>query len=388
MLNNISIVGENCYGCRSCEQICPQKCIAFEDRGEGFLYPAVNVSICLNCGKCLMVCPAKNAVARSYPIAVYGFKNHNQRRIINSASGGASDVFANYIFSHGGIIFGVAYDERMLPINFACKSREDLNRIQSSKYVASDTKHSYSETKVFLDQGIEVLYFGTPCQIQGLLLFLQKKYSNLYTISIICHGTPSYKAFRLYLDALENTKKSHIVDFNFRCKHHCEFDKDPYVFCASFENGKKYYKKSIYTAYGLDFFNAANFRESCYRCQFATPERVGDICIGDYLGITKKDKNFYDKKGVSIVIINSENGFELFNKIKNSAETITVDYEYVVLKQTTLRGPTKRHYARDTFYTNLNIKYYQKNVLLRRWIGRIMPLWMKKIIQRRKYTQK
>lgn len=52
---------ENCCGCSACYAICPMNAIAMEPDEEGFLYPIVDVAVCIRCYKCLSVCGFKKA---------------------------------------------------------------------------------------------------------------------------------------------------------------------------------------------------------------------------------------------------------------------------------------------------------------------------------------
>ena len=52
----------------------------------------------------------------------------------------------------------------------------------------------------FLNQGRTVLFTGTPCQIAGLHSFLRRTYENLITMDFLCHGVPSPKVWRMYLE--------------------------------------------------------------------------------------------------------------------------------------------------------------------------------------------
>ena len=36
-------IPSTCTGCHACAAICPEKCIDMKDRGEGFLFPAINM---------------------------------------------------------------------------------------------------------------------------------------------------------------------------------------------------------------------------------------------------------------------------------------------------------------------------------------------------------
>jgi len=78
-------------------------------------------------------------------------------------------------------------------------NKEDLAKLRGSKYVQSDTENCYSEIKNLLDADKYVLFSGCPCQVAGLKTFLGKDYSKLYTVDLVCHGAPSRKVWRKYL---------------------------------------------------------------------------------------------------------------------------------------------------------------------------------------------
>ena len=48
---------EECTGCSACYNICPQKAISMVENSEGFLYPKIDETKCINCGKCKYICP-------------------------------------------------------------------------------------------------------------------------------------------------------------------------------------------------------------------------------------------------------------------------------------------------------------------------------------------
>ena len=41
-----------CCGCNACVQRCPKQCIVMHEDEEGFLYPQVDVTLCIDCGLC------------------------------------------------------------------------------------------------------------------------------------------------------------------------------------------------------------------------------------------------------------------------------------------------------------------------------------------------
>ena len=59
----IEIVNKkDCCGCHACYNICPQDCISMNEDIEGFKYPSVDTSKCINCNLCVKVCPIINSV--------------------------------------------------------------------------------------------------------------------------------------------------------------------------------------------------------------------------------------------------------------------------------------------------------------------------------------
>ena len=58
--------------------------------------------------------------------------------------------------------------------------------------------------------GGEVCFIGTPCQVYGLKSYLRKEYDNLVTVDLVCHGTPSPKLWKKYLDEQKDKYHSEI----------------------------------------------------------------------------------------------------------------------------------------------------------------------------------
>ena len=70
-----------------------------------------------------------------------------------------------------------------------------------SKYVKSDPAGIYQTVKNRLKIGKKVLFIGLPCQVSAMRNYV-KDDKNLYTVDLICHGSPSvrllYKAISEY----------------------------------------------------------------------------------------------------------------------------------------------------------------------------------------------
>ena len=46
-----------CCGCHACYSACPKNCITMKENTEGYRYPSVDTSMCIDCGLCEKVCP-------------------------------------------------------------------------------------------------------------------------------------------------------------------------------------------------------------------------------------------------------------------------------------------------------------------------------------------
>lgn len=62
MRTTVRKVKSECTGCGACVSICPKKAISMQPDEEGFLYPAVDGALCVECDLCEKRCPVGNAV--------------------------------------------------------------------------------------------------------------------------------------------------------------------------------------------------------------------------------------------------------------------------------------------------------------------------------------
>ena len=50
---------EECCGCTACYASCPKSAISMVEDEEGFEYPVIDESKCIQCYQCIKVCPLK-----------------------------------------------------------------------------------------------------------------------------------------------------------------------------------------------------------------------------------------------------------------------------------------------------------------------------------------
>lgn len=195
ILNDIS----KCSGCHACYNICPMHCITMQADNEGFLYPIIDSNLCIECGRCKNKCPINNIYNGNTIGKAYSCYSKNDLIRENSSSGGLFTLIAEYIISRGGIVFGVAFDEKLNVHHISVDNKEDLAKLRGSKYIQSSIGNAFKEVKDNLDKNRIVLFSGTPCQISGIKAYLGKEYDNLFLQDIICHGVPSPKVWQEYL---------------------------------------------------------------------------------------------------------------------------------------------------------------------------------------------
>ena len=196
---------QKCTGCGACQQSCKHNAILMDKNEEGFLTPVINDDICIQCGLCQKRCPEINPIERlDYSNqSVFALISYKDRQ--KSSSGGAFSVFARWIIKQRGVVFGAAIDDKFKVSHVEIDNLDDLSLLRGSKYVQSEVGDSYKKVKEYITKGRKVLFTGTGCQIAGLYAYLGgKRYDGqLYTLDLVCHGTPSQGAFDAYIKKLQ-----------------------------------------------------------------------------------------------------------------------------------------------------------------------------------------
>lgn len=342
------IRSEQCTGCTACECVCPKKCVSMKQDSEGFVYPKVNMSLCINCGRCSSVCPVINNEGGNKPQTVLAEKNKNEAIRKTSSSGGVFYEIASEIIKNGGIVLGCALDDNMVARHIAVDSIKGLERLKSSKYVQSDMGEIYCKVKKYIVAGRRVLFSGTPCQCAGLRNYLGRDYDNLIVVDVLCHGVPSPKLFADYLEYISKQYGGgKPISVNFRNKQ--KGWKRLYMEIR-FDNGKRHYTYSGYDRYEGMFLNNLSLRPSCYECKFTKAERFGDITLGDFWGIGKKYPEWDDDKGISVVMINTKKGECIWQSVTDKFTGRIESFDLAKEGQRTLYAPTRKNPKRDEFY--------------------------------------
>lgn len=343
----------HCTGCSACMNACAHTAITMQKDKEGFLLPVIDEAKCVDCNLCAQKCPViNNPSFKEISKKIYAAYNLDHKQHQKSASGGIFSAFANYYYSlNNGIVCASCFDSN-LHLGFILSSnKEDLKKLRGSKYVQSEISFTYKEIRKQLNEGKEVFFLGTPCQVAGLRGYLGKDYDNLFSIDLVCHGVPSPELFKAYLDKIGVNTKEEYDNYYFRSQQDSVFFMSSYQKKGEFPIKVPVAKHSYISAYLKGWIH----RESCYNCPFTGQHRQGDVTIGDFWGILYGTVPFgrNRKHGVSMIMTNTIKGEHLFAKIKDRLYIEEKTYEEALIENHNVVRPDQRPKERDFIYDEL-----------------------------------
>ncbi|GMB01661.1 Coenzyme F420 hydrogenase/dehydrogenase, beta subunit C-terminal domain [Pelosinus sp. IPA-1] len=338
----------NCCGCHACSNRCPQKCISMQADDEGFWYPKVDSKDCINCGLCEKVCPILNkSIVENQPTA-YACQIEDDQIRQQSSSGGVFTIVAASVLANHGVVFGAGFDREFNVLHSSVDSIDDLSNFRGSKYVQSCIGNTYEQAKNFLNQGRQVLFSGTPCQIAGFKSYLGKEYEGVVCVDIICHGVPSPLVWEQYRNNLKNNNE--LMSISFRDK---AFGWKRFSLKITYKNDEEYIKDLKSDAFMQGFLKNVYLRPSCYNCSFKTLARQSDITLADFWGIENILPSFDDDKGTSLILVNSNKGKEIFLAAAKQMKYEKIDIDHAIRYNSAAIKSVDYNPKRDKFFREL-----------------------------------
>lgn len=347
-----------CCGCSACVNICPKNCISMKKDSEGFLYPVVDLKSCINCGLCENVCQynKEGSIRKGKPES-YAAKIKDEKIINDSSSGGMFPLLAEEYLNNNGVVYGVAFCEDYKSVKFVrVDSKNNLNNIMRSKYLQSSMVDIYKQVRDDLIGGKKVLFSGVPCQIVGLKLFLRKEYENLLAVDVICHGTPSQALWEKYFDHLEKKYNTKIEEVNFRKK----LNSNNAFGLIREEDKIEQYLNQHEDPYMIMFLKDICLRPSCYSCKAKELESMADLTLADLWGVQNIAPEFDDEKGTSLVLIHSEKGLDILNRVKDNCFLKQINFDDAIKFNPSYYKSAQKPVERDIFYTDINTMNFEQ----------------------------
>lgn len=347
-MNTVCNINE-CAGCMACLEVCRCKAIRIEDNLKSY-NAVIDVQKCVHCSACHKVCPNNNSVEYKKPFEWYqGWAGNSQYRKAGS-SGGIAQALASFVVDDGGCVFSCVFDKGEFV--FRCvNKKEELNQFTGSKYVKSNPKGVYYQIREKLIEGKQVLFIGLPCQVAAVQNVIPKKLKdNLYTVDLICHGTPSPQVLIKFLSQ-HNYKIENIKEISFRAKSKFQV-KDGFRSIGA---------KGARDRYTSAFLNGIFYTENCYSCRYAKLERVSDITLGDSWG-SQLDEN-ERTNGISLILCQTDKG----NKLVKQADICLheVDIDRAIQFNHQLEKPSNKPHKRTYFFDKLEQGKKFDNVVYR-----------------------
>lgn len=374
---------KDCCGCHACMNACPVNAIKMEANKEGFLMPNVDGDTCIKCGKCDKICPHLNGAKNIETYSLNSFKDKasylyflNGKERKESASGGFVFAAMKACLERGGVVCGCVWDENLKAVHIVTDKIGDLQKMQSSKYVQSEIGYCYSEIKANLKQGKKVVFCGTPCLTAGLKKFLGKAdTSNLISICVICHGSPSPLAWEKWKQVQEHKYKGKLVYVNMRDKHKKGYATTCCKYVYDVNGTQKVVERAAYLAdpYVFLFADSLYLRNSCYHCQYKAGGNGADIIAGDFHASIKEA----GKWGCSSVFAMTQKGENFIKSLPGYC--VKSDYKKLAGVNPMLWRSEKMNPRRKDFFEQI-----QKNILSESDFTQFLPkkYYVKKVLEK------
>lgn len=339
-----------CNACTACSVICPKKCINIVTTIRS-TNAIIDINKCIDCNLCKKVCPQINEIDKISINEGYYMYSKNEDIRKKSSSGGIATLLTNNFINEHNYVTGVIFQPETKDFEMELFNNYSSNQFRGSKYVKANLNNVYKDIIEKLINDKKVLFIGTPCQVAGIINLAKYKKcdKNLFTVDLICHGTPSQEIFDKFISQY-NIDIGKVERINFR-NHH--------VMQISFNDFETLEKYKVMDTYMIGFLNSLFYTDNCYECQFASSQRCSDITIGDAWG------NDEVVNGMSLVLINTSKGRELFRLISSDCYIEKADISKSIKNNGQLAFPSiKPIKQRESFYKNYYKRSFNSNIAL------------------------
>lgn len=338
-----------CTGCGACAFECLKHCISMQEDRYGTVLPVIDETSCVECHACEKVCPILELPSLYSPTAAYAAWSTDPSERRSSASGGIAIEMYKYAIRQGFKAIGASQNEDFSVTLKMVSTIEELPPFKNSKYVFCGTGEVFPEIREELKAGQKIIFIGLPCQVAAVRK-LFKDSENLLLVDIVCHGATPLSYLKQHIDMLSKQLRKTVCRMSFRDP---EFATRTFTFTLYDESGKCFYAKRTKDGdtYQFGYHRAISYRENCFHCLFARPERMGDITLADYSGLGLSVPFSYSKENVSMVLTNTDKGTGFMKQMTGKKHIFMVQrpLEEPFQKNVQLRHPSVKTKYRYEF---------------------------------------
>lgn len=277
---------------------------------DGYYKSRINADKCIDCGRCLDICPYNTLPRQIDEVISYVAYSKNREDVINSSSGGIAYEIAKKYIDKGYVVIGAAWSKDFGRVeHISAFDGIDLLKLKKSKYVQSYTYDGFSQIK----EAEKVVVFGTPCQIAGLRNLYGER-EGLLLVDFDCMGPAGYNLWKKYLSYLDDLDATGIKSLEMRHKKHSWMR---YGTLVEFNDGQQYYKDKFHDPFCVLYHLAHTIQYPCLNeCKYKDSS-MADLRIGDawnhVSGFTKSE--IHD--GLSLVTPLTEKGKSALTSISD-----------------------------------------------------------------------
>lgn len=342
-----------CAGCMACVDACPQGAVTVEP-GAFSYRPVINQGKCTDCGRCTRTCQQLHPAVFAEPVVWYQGWTNNPIERASSSSGGFASSIARAFIDSGGVVCSCVFFGGRFGFEFLEESAS-VDKSKGSKYVKSDPTGVYRRSRELLLAGRRVLFVGLPCQVSAMRNFIGNKLSKrLYTVDLICHGSPSPILLEIFLNG-HGVSLDNLQGIEFRRKSFFQVRND----------GITIEVDGVIDRYLMAFLEGLSYTENCYSCAYARKQRVSDLTLGDSWG---SDLSEELQDGISLALCQTEKGKELLRNADLELRDVCLDI--AISNNGQLMKPAHRPPQRDRF-----IKEMMRGKSFERAVAHVYPKW-------------
>lgn len=159
-----------------------------------------------------------------------------------------------------------------------------------------------------------------------------------------------------------------------------------YAVLFEFSNSTAY-KQILYKDLFMQMFlQNICLRPSCYSCHFKGLHELADISLADFWGAENVCPELDDDKGLSLVLVHTPKGNELFQEIKGTMISKEVDFQQAALQNPAIFESCTEPINRDSFMNDmdaLTIKQLGAKYLKKKSIVLRIRIWISVNIKKR-----